>query len=283
MNDIKNQNIIHFMSHFYNNQCYFGSYPTQTQVDEMELFGINYFIDLTHKHESKITHYITNKATYLNFPIKDFYIPKDILPFYHLVHHIKTLIENNHKIYIHCKGGHGRSGILVACLLGVLKNLDGYNAIKETTFIHNQRKNLKKKYLKDGSPQTSLQKHFVINFFKPYVINIHNPLHNNYEQLFTIYGFDVFENASSAFDYFKNLIQKHEKKYNIVSHEDETILYNILYHKMKQNLFIVNKLLHTGFRPLMYESPFSNHIMGKLLEEFREYCFHNNIYKVNFK
>lgn len=38
----------------------------------------------------------------------------------HMVDQISKLIQTGRKIYVHCRGGHGQTGVFVACLLGAL-------------------------------------------------------------------------------------------------------------------------------------------------------------------
>ena len=72
------------------------------------------------------------------------------------------MLQNNHKIYIHCKGGHGRSGILVACILSKYYNITTEKSIELTTKFHNERKGMREKWKKIGSPQTYRQKNLFI-------------------------------------------------------------------------------------------------------------------------
>ena len=44
-------------SYFIKDRAMFGSFPTQEAVDELEIQGVRYFINLTNCNESKITHY----------------------------------------------------------------------------------------------------------------------------------------------------------------------------------------------------------------------------------
>ena len=103
-------------SYFIKDKAMFGSFPTQQSVYELEKEGVKHFIDLTYHDEKKIVPYITSQ-TYLNFPIMDQNIPTDLQAFSRLILHISKTVRElqiGEKLYIHCKGGHGRSGI---CLL----------------------------------------------------------------------------------------------------------------------------------------------------------------------
>ena len=112
-------------SYFIENKALFGSYPTQETVNYLETMGVVCFVDLTNKDETNITKYST-KVEYVNYPILDRKIPLNWKTFAKLIldccEKIKQL-KVGEKIYIHCKGGHGRSGILVACILCYYNNL----------------------------------------------------------------------------------------------------------------------------------------------------------------
>jgi len=161
-------------SYFISNKALFGSYPCQDTVKTLEAYGVRYFIDLTFHDEKKITPYKT-KFNYINYPIKDQWIPSDTDSFKDLVIDICFLItrlKENEKIYIHCKGGHGRSGTVVACILSLYYNFSSEKALQLTKEYHSNRIEMKDKWRKIGAPQTYTQKQFVkqfVNFARVYV------------------------------------------------------------------------------------------------------------------
>jgi len=73
-------------------------------------------------------------------------------------------LTNNEKIYIHCRGGHGRAGLVVACILSSICKISAIEAIKQTNEFHNNRKIMKIRWRKLGSPQTKKQKDFISEF-----------------------------------------------------------------------------------------------------------------------
>jgi protein-tyrosine phosphatase len=272
------------ISNFYNNS-YFGGYPTQEEVYELEnKYNISTFVDLTSGYENMTVPYTTENS-YINYYIIDKGIPKNIIKFTSIIHKIVDLIKKNNNIYIHCKGGHGRSGIVVACLLVILKSLSPENAIKETTNIHNERKNMKDIWKKMGSPQTLSQKKFVNNYFKPYYINKNNCLHISHLQIFKIPNFDYFISVQHAMHYFLHIIKNEEIKkiLNIHISNDNDItqmtyntIFNIIYYKIKNNIYILSKLMHTGMRPIIM----NNKMVEESLDELRKYFYINNYDKI---
>ena len=149
-----------FASYFIENKAMFGSYPTQDQVTLLELLGFRHFIDLTHSDESKITPYKTS-YNYINFPMTDREIPEDTNAFNKLIYHICEIIGGEHKVYIHCKGGHGRSGVVVSCVTARFFNISITLSLQHTKECHQNRTVMRDLWRRIGSPQTHEQKMFV--------------------------------------------------------------------------------------------------------------------------
>jgi len=161
---------------FIQDQCFFGSYPTQEQIFELEDWGVDVIINLTSDTERKITLY-TTKVDVIQLSIPDHGIPKDNIEFCRLVVKLCDMIENGKKIYIHCKAGHGRSGVLVAAILCLKYSITPDDSFYLTTKYHSTRlKHAKRPKMNTywkakGSPQTTEQKDFVRLIFHPYKIS----------------------------------------------------------------------------------------------------------------
>lgn len=158
-----------YCSYFIREKAIFGSFPDQNSVNILENEGVRYFLDLTFHDEKKIVPYVTNYK-YIHFPIHDQNIPDDSLQFCKLIIKVSRYIRNmttGEKLYVHCKGGHGRSGIVVACILCFIFGLTPYESIKYTSMCHNNRKVMRDRWRKIGSPQTYAQKKFVHKCFHP--------------------------------------------------------------------------------------------------------------------
>jgi len=156
-------------SFFIQDKALFGSFPEQSAVYELESFGVRYFVDLTNYNEKHTTRYIT-KYNYLKYPILDHKIPRNWKSFARLIiticNTIKSLKEGE-KIYIHCRGGHGRSGMVVAAVLCYYYNMDPETSLMNTTNCHANRQEMRQKWRDIGSPQGEKQKKFIRDFFKP--------------------------------------------------------------------------------------------------------------------
>jgi hypothetical protein len=153
-------------TYFFKDRCLFGPYPTAEQALKLENMGVKYFIDLTTPYE-KINRYKCN-VKYISYPIRDNSIPENAESFVDFLRYIISLIENlniEEKIYIHCRGGHGRSGMVVACLLCILEDLDSTKSISLTTRYHSLRPTIKEKWISKDCPNMKTQQEFIKKLF----------------------------------------------------------------------------------------------------------------------
>lgn len=104
-------------------KVYAGEYAGDINNPELKVrcfedFGITHIIDLTEDGELKpYSHLLNMQIHYLRFPIKDRSVPNSYLDVYELMKQINFIISDDHnKLYIHCWGGVGRTGTIVACL-----------------------------------------------------------------------------------------------------------------------------------------------------------------------
>ena len=162
---------MNFCSGFYKDRAFFGGYPNHLQFNELIDNGITVFIDLTTMIERMKLPFDYSRSlkaqfTYFNYPILDNHIPKNLYMFSRFLFTIRNILQDtNRKVYIHCKGGHGRSGVVVACLLVLLQFPSPYHSLRMTTLFHEKRPNLKQKWKGVPCPQKFHQRQFVINFF----------------------------------------------------------------------------------------------------------------------
>lgn len=161
-----------FCSDIYSGMAFFGGYPREHEFHELLMNHVSTFVDLTTPFERTLLPFVYENrcppwAQYINFPILDNKTPKNRTGFISLVRHLAELVRNKKKIYIHCKGGHGRSGILVSSLLSYLHNIPPDRAIQLCTFFHAKRPNLKTKWKHITCPQKLQQQQFVLEAFRP--------------------------------------------------------------------------------------------------------------------
>ena len=164
-----------FLSKFYKNNCYFGCYPNKEQFECLVNHGFNVFLDLTTLKEKHMLNYVyeydivkhDNTIHYINYSIVDNRPPvaskENYLEF--LVK-LETLINNkDNKIYIHCRGGHGRSSLIVSSLLSYLNGYTACQSFSLTKEMHDSREDLKEKYKDIDCPQVSSQRKYVEMIF----------------------------------------------------------------------------------------------------------------------
>ena len=290
-------------SFFITDKALFGNYPDQDKIKYLEELGVKYYVNLTHDYE--IDNKYVTKNDVFNYPIKDRSIPYNILKFCQFIIKIANIItnlKNNDKIYIHCRGGHGRAGLYVSCLLCYIYDYSPEKSLKLTKEFHNNRKVMRNKWRKIGSPQTRLQKTLVFKLFKPlyfYKAYKQGPsmgLSNYSKHSIEIKNVGTFMNSIRAFYSFKSLnnntyinkllTNKTDKfMYNIPNppqwdENKRDIMKKILLIKIKQYPEIFTTLINTGFRKIFYNSKYDfywglgdgtgSNELGKLWEEIRE-------------
>jgi predicted NAD-dependent protein-ADP-ribosyltransferase YbiA (DUF1768 family) len=217
---------------------------------------------------------------------------------------IKNL-EGDQKLYLHCKGGHGRSGILVACILIHYYGISPYEALHHTNRCHLDRPQLKEKWRKLGSPHRKRQKDFVHRFYKylKYGRYSRNSLYilDNMAPCPVELPSGVYPNAHLAFQSFrdpenKEYIDKLQKgefcpeliKNNHPDWEDKKIQYMalVLNNKFTQNKNARDVLLYTGLQPLIKSSfdtfwgdgknGYGKNVHGRLLMKLRLQYLHDD-------
>jgi ribA/ribD-fused uncharacterized protein len=293
-------------SYFIKNRAIFGCFPIQKSVDELEEHGVRYFIDLTRSDETKIVPYKT-KYKYIHYPIKDRSIPIDWKTFAKFIIEMSNIIfalEDGQKIYIHCRGGHGRSGVVVACLLIHMFNISPSEALDKTTKCHSKRHEMRDKWRELGSPQTKCQKNFVTKFFDPLFFyrackSGHTAGFSNFSpHRVTMEHVGDFPTAEAALQAYKALdnndyikkqlhsrtpsVSKNMGSKIILSAEwysnRKDIMKNIIENKFDQNDEIRNNLTQTGLRPIIEQKgshEFDNNMVGKILYEYRNKIYFN--------
>lgn len=242
-------------SFFIENKAIFGSYPSEGDVEELDKIGVRYYVNLTVDGEKKIKPYETKRKC-IRYPIYDDRTPSNIYTFCGLIIYIIDIIKNlknNEKIYIHCKAGVSRSGMVVACILSYMNKINPAEAISLTTKYHRERKGIKDRLRNVTAPRTRSQKHFVCKLFRPlYIYNINN-LHNDYIEDI-VYNNKIYTSINKALNDDKNV----------------EMLCILLYIKFS-NENNRKVLLSSCFRPLIYFSNSNNMLISKILHNFREY------------
>ncbi len=205
-----------FAAFFIENQCLFGAYPTQERIVELEKWGVRLIVDLTTPNEKKCIPYVT-EIDVIKFPIDDRKGPSDKIRFCKLIIDVADRISTGDKIYVHCKGGHGRSGMVVAALLCFKYKIDPPTSFAITSAYHSTRTNIKPYWLKVGSPQTWLQKLAVYTIFNPHYITPISPFSGDASDAYvdaflcqTYLGEIIGENGKNLEERRKRLLIQYE-------------------------------------------------------------------------
>lgn len=155
-------------NYIFNEQILVGWYPggDSNNLSKILSTGRDVFVNLTEQKEIDAfgDYRLTVRETspeclFLNYPIRDSNIPVDLTSFNDFVSRLYELYQAKKKFYIHCRGGHGRTGIVCACLL-MRMGYTADQALDEVMKAHRTRENLPDY----PSPETQEQRDFVKNF-----------------------------------------------------------------------------------------------------------------------
>jgi|ERR1035438_3020378 hypothetical protein len=118
----------------------FGEDPADAQDRFAALrdAGINSFIDLTEVGERPNYYRLLHRqAEYARFPIADTGVPKDARQMLHIQAGIRAALAKERSIYVHCRAGIGRTGIVIGCFL-VDEGMSGNAALKRLNALWRQ-------------------------------------------------------------------------------------------------------------------------------------------------
>lgn len=232
-------------SFFIEKKALFGGYPNHNQILELKNEGVVWFIDLTNRVEKNIKVYSHLVNNWLNYPIKDRYIPENIKKFTIFLYVLQIVIESlkpGEKMYLHCRGGHGRSCLVISCFLGLVLQIPPLNSIALATEYHGLRPNLKPRWL-NMSPLNLKQQKFVESFFGSLYM---------YSNFRTIIKEELITTKT---EFFKSII--------------------ILNFYLHQNSTILEVLLNSGLKKIKGEGIISN-----ILQELRSYILYSQAKKM---
>lgn len=150
---------------------YAGEYPgdkdeaiAKRKIEQMYHFGIRHFIDLTEEGELRPYSYLLPKGTtYTRFPIRDCGVPTSIEDVQYLLLRIEELKKMEGYVYLHCWGGVGRTGTIVACYISQNWEEPDLNHTLEVLRRHFSEMP-KSAYRK--TPETNEQVNFIERFIK---------------------------------------------------------------------------------------------------------------------
>jgi hypothetical protein len=187
---------------------------------------------------------------------------------------------------------HGRSGLVVACLLCNIFNLNSQESLNYTTKCHSNRKNMRDRWRKLGAPQSFNQKKFVYKLFDTLIFYKNNKNNN------LTYGLSMFSEHSiqTELGVFINIFEAYSKKIENYSSEnginldkiDDKIklklMSDILKIKINKYSEIKNNILNSGLKKIVYFCKYDDfwgsgvnsigkNYLGKLLVKIRNEYF----------
>lgn len=151
--------------------CRFGKYPTEDEAIALSTAGYTLFVDLTTKAEITWPPYkIPENVTRLSHPIPDRQpigkTAQEKVQYEWVLSQILNERDSGRRVYIHCRGGHGRSATMAAVAYSLGTGCDAQEALKAVKEAHKTRTVMSDKMRKLGAPQTASQKRFVLERLK---------------------------------------------------------------------------------------------------------------------
>jgi hypothetical protein len=111
---------------------------TRERLDRLRKAGINYFIDLTEMDEMPDYRGLLPLRThYLRCAIRDTEVPREIGQMQQLQSRIRNARTLGRRMYIHCRAGIGRTGLVVGCYLAE-EGLGGDSALEQLNLLWRQ-------------------------------------------------------------------------------------------------------------------------------------------------
>lgn len=138
-----------------------SAYPTKEDLKDLEKEGIHTIVTLIEEREySRREDYrslwLDEGNKLIEKAVPDHGIVSDDT-YFKLIFKVLDLLEEGHKIMVHCMGGRGRTGVLVTLIIGYMFRLTPYEALKVTQETYLCRQERGKKISWKRSPETDIQ------------------------------------------------------------------------------------------------------------------------------
>jgi hypothetical protein len=122
-----------------------GEYPggiddasARARLERLHRAGIDSFIDLTEEGElPPYRHLLPRHTEYLRSAIVDAWVPNNVSQTQALLEAIRAALERGRGVYVHCRAGIGRTGLIVGCFLAEQEN-NGKTALKTLNRLYRE-------------------------------------------------------------------------------------------------------------------------------------------------
>ncbi len=148
-----------------------GEYPggtdfadSRARLKRIQDAGIDYFVDLTVEGElPAYRHLLPFRIKYQRNAIVDQSVPGDAAQTQRILSDIRAALASGRGIYVHCRAGIGRTGLIVGCHLAQETERDGKSALKRLNELWRQSDRSKSW---PRVPQTPEQAEYIKNWPK---------------------------------------------------------------------------------------------------------------------
>lgn len=268
----ENDLIFNWISCLIENRLYFGPFPNQLMIDRLSEENFDLIVNLTTEGEEDM--YAIKNEKYLSFPIPDNSIPVCTIDYCSFITRFKYEYYIGKKIYVHCRGGHGRSSMVCCSLLCCLFGYDLKESINLVTAAHNDRVMLRNKWRLKKSPLHHCQFLFLVKIHKNIYIN-----HTNQTKYYSWLSLKASSKPVSYNEYnYQNLYDLLYYDNNMTSCEKFRILYNYFMEKITKNSDMLIKFQLTYLKKFVMTDPSNqdfNIFYENVLNSVRDSIFYN--------
>ena len=125
--------------------------------------GIDSFLDLTQLGERpEYRSLLPEGVHYLRSAIIDTQVPTSPAQMQAIQGHLRTMLADGRRVYVHCRAGIGRTGMVIGCYLAE-QGLDGPDALRELNRLWRQSE---RSASWPAVPQTIEQAEFILGWFR---------------------------------------------------------------------------------------------------------------------
>jgi rhodanese/phosphatase family protein len=145
-----------------------GEYPggvddadARARIELLSEAGIDAFFDLTEEGElPPYRHLLPRRSEYLRSSIADTWVPNNVAQTLELLAAMRAALHRRRRIYVHCRAGIGRTGLVVGCFLADQES-DGNAALKRLNDLWRQSERAKQW---PRVPQTAEQAEYILHW-----------------------------------------------------------------------------------------------------------------------